>query len=69
LIVNVGEVVGPVRRQPPHDREEALVGAVLTESIVERHEQRLVRGTDGSQTDARAVLEGDLPIEHPVQLR
>jgi hypothetical protein len=39
-IVDVGQVMGPVRWQARHDREEPLVRALLTQPLVERKQER-----------------------------
>lgn len=44
-------------------REEALIGRVPREAIVERDEPRLVIGADRSDAHCLAVLEHDLPLD------
>jgi len=54
-IVDAGEHVRPVGRQAPHHREEALVGGVLTQPIVQLDEAGRVVGADGTKVQLRSI--------------
>ena len=62
-VVDGGEQAGPIWRQTLHDAEEALVGGVAAEPVVEFDQPRGVFGLDGTEPDLGSVREKDSALE------
>jgi hypothetical protein len=61
-VVDVSEEVRPLPRQALHEREEALVGGLATQSTKELDQARLVVGPDGTEAHLCSVVERHLAL-------
>ncbi len=62
-VIHGGEQAGPIGRQAAHHGEEALVGGVGAQPLVQCDEPQGIVLSDGADAEARAILEHHLALE------